>query len=152
MKLAVKFFSLMMLLAFVGFFVMKRPDGQPWLTVDDLMPNMSAAKTEARAIAKPGEVYRWQDDEGMWHFSDEPPVKQVALDPVKLQPDRNLIQGLRNKEPAQEASAEPEQDQPGMDLPLPTTIPIKDIPKLLDDARKVQDLMNERQKQLEKVL
>ena len=40
-----------MILALTGLFVLKKPNGQAWFTVDDLLPNASVIDEEIKSIA-----------------------------------------------------------------------------------------------------
>ena len=154
MKLTVKLLGLVLLLGFMGFFVIKRPDGQPWLSVSDLAPDLSELKDEMGDAMprEPAHVYRWQDDEGVWQFSDQPPEQMADLEMVELHPDRNLIQGLRTPEHESNAESIEAPDTSVNPLPLPTTVPMEDIPQLLEDAKQIQQLMQQRQQQLDSAL
>jgi hypothetical protein len=163
MKLIITFFSFLLVLGFSGLFVLKKPDGTTWLTLDTIIPALSFDSIKEsvgealpdQIIGGNGEqvmVYKWKDAEGNWQFSDKPPeekrVEQVMLS-TRL--NRDLVPALKT---VNSSDVQPDSDNK---TPLmkqapsisPTTIAPGKISKLIDDARNVQTLMNDRQAQLE---
>ncbi len=93
-------------------------------------------------------VYKWQDAGGEWHFSNTPPPKGVASQVQTYRADTNVIQAPRQQQkpiattpsPPPVSNAPPTEPAPGIPgLPSPAK-----AKKLLDDARAVQDLNNNR--------
>ncbi len=109
--------------------------------------------------------YRWQDNDGVWQFSSLPnrnTVNQV----VRTDPNANLLQGMSEEEvdialgrfePSNENSITKENPMANgegleSELPIPTTVPMAEIPKLIDQAKDVQRIMDERMKNMDKML
>ena len=76
----IKVMIFIVILACVGPFFIKGPDGKPLLNIEELMADLSptdllpkavqsAAESSAPAMTK---VYRWQNENGVWQFSDNP--------------------------------------------------------------------------------
>lgn len=107
--------------------------------------------------------YRWQDDNGVWQFSELPNRNTLNL-VVRTDPNANVLQGLsedqidaafgRVKNTNSIVENNPLANGEGLEptLPVPTTIPITEIPKLIDQAKDVQRIMDERMKQMDIVL
>lgn len=165
MKLYVKFLMFILVLGVAGLFVLKRPDGNPWLDYRAMMPDwqsmkykvensvtemtQEAAKISGSDNAGEVKVYRWKGPDGAWKFSDSPPP-QGGADEVWVDPNQNLIQGIDLSKPA---VPEAENQQPGGPaIPMPMTVSPGQVQKLMEDARGVQDLMDQRQKALEQQL
>jgi len=100
------------------------------------------------AESKTTTVYKWQDADGEWHFSNTPPPQGVASQVQTYRADTNVIQAPRQQQKQQKpiaatpppSSAPPTEPDPGIPgLPSPAK-----AKKLLDDARAVQDLNNNR--------
>jgi len=95
------------------------------------------------AESKTTTVYKWQDADGEWHFSNNPPPQGVASQVQTYRADTNVIQAPRPPKtaaapPANEATpAEADSGIPGLPSPAKAK-------KLLDDARAVQDLNDNR--------
>ena len=56
--------------------------------------SVQAAATPSKqlAVLKSGEMYKWQDAQGRWHFSNEKPVDSVAVSVQELPEMENLMQ------------------------------------------------------------
>ncbi len=164
MKLYVKFLFFILLLAVAGLFFIHKPDGQPWLSADDFIPDVSGWMAQASNMLHGAErqldkatssdpnagktkVYKWRDSAGNWHLSDKPIGAAGGRDEVMhVDPDTNLVGGMR------ESTAEVEQsrsDGVSNTVPLPMTVSPDKVGKLIDDAKAVQDLMDNRSKQLD---
>lgn len=93
-------------------------------------------------------VYKWQDKKGEWHFSNQPPPAGVASSVKTYRSDVNITQAP----PLIESKPAP----PDKTAPLPETtsplLPITDperVKQLIEDARNVQGLVNNRQQKLD---
>ena len=194
LKLFVKLMLLALVLALAGPFVLKGPDGQPWLRLTDLkwpefsLPASSSgsaplsAPTQADskqwirwskdALPNPDRLtreqlalldikvqahiyYRWQDANGTWQFSTLPNRNTTNII-VRTDPDANVLQSL----PADQISRafgqsegnlitqeNPAANGKGMEsgnLPIPTTLPVTEIPKLIEQVKAVQDIAKQR--------
>ena len=100
-----------LLLGVAGLFVIKKPNGQTWLSMADFVPNTAvltaqinswlgrAERKVARGINNnthtgKTKVYKWRDSAGYWHVSDQPINAAGGLDEmIHVDPDTNLIQG-----------------------------------------------------------
>lgn len=90
-------------------------------------------------------VYKWQDKNGEWHFSNQPPAEGVASKVITYRSDTNVIQST--KAPAKpEPASEPE--TPTANPLLPITNPEK-VKKLMDDAKNIEKLLQDRQEQMD---
>ena len=107
----------LLIIACIAPLFIKGPDGEPIMTLDDWkieVPDQikDLVKGLSRGTKKslPDEgkeslqVYKWQDDEGQWHFSNAPPNLDVAEE--VLIGDVNLMQAYAPPE-APATSAEP---------------------------------------------
>ena len=94
--------------------------------------------------------YKWQDEEGTWHYSDQPQAGEKN-ETVTVNTNTNLIQGLRidkKKETTAVAKKMPEKAETPS-IPLPMTVPLDKVSKMLDDANNIQQLMDNRSDQIE---
>lgn len=114
----------------------------------------SAAKDPLTAVdnatdKKATQVYKWQDASGEWHFSSQPPPKGIKGSVETYRTDVNITQAL--PEPV---VAEPEPAKVTTDIPttasplLPITDPER-VKKLIEDAKNVQNLVDDRQKNID---
>ena len=165
MKIFTKLILLILVLGLAAPFFIKRPDGRPWMKVDDFMPNISGMKARAenwwsRMVGKVEDisgdkeldlpsgktkVYRWRASDGSWQFSDMPP--KGKSEEVWLDPNANVIQSTSlpiAQEPEKEAA-----NPSGNGIPLPLTVSPGQASKLIEDVGKIQDLMDQRNQVLE---
>lgn len=111
----------------------------------------------ASAPKQPGQdknetiVYKWQDTTGAWHFSNQPPPTGVASSVKTYRSDVNIT---RTPPPL---SAKPESTTASKPAAIPETaaplLPITDparVKQLIEDAQNVQNLVDDRQKSLDK--
>ncbi len=171
MKLFTKLLILIVILGLAGPFVLKGPDGNPIMSADKLMPDLSGLQRQAKdwwfelvrqsenamSTGEQGEgstvgktqVYQWRAADGSIQFSDTPPANQQAKE-LWIDPNANLVQGLPDK-PEPTASAEVEQSQapqPSAGL-SPMTISPSQAKQLMKDAKNIQNLVDQRSKDLE---
>lgn len=112
--------------------------------------------------------YRWKDKEGVWQFTKQPnPNTENFL--MKVDPNANIVQSLSQDRIDKAFGRQPKPDSltlAGKDngkaknplsqentgnIPFPSSIPVDQIPQLIDQAKGIQELSNERQKILEKL-
>ncbi len=156
MKMLSGFLSMLLVVGIGGLFFLETPGGEPWLSPGDLVPDADGLQHQARkefnqvkgavVSTEPSTVYRWQDANGVWQFSDTPPEDMRHVQTVQVDPDRNLIKGLppRQTEPEDPSGAESIVNS----LPFPATIPMGEIPKLIEDAKNLQKLVDEREQRI----
>jgi len=161
-KLYYRLLLTIIVLASVMPFIMKGQDGRPLMTMANLkmpdlkIPGKDAVGTliddtrdntsleEKDAVVK---VYRWQDDGGVWHFSDDAnPEGQSEVVDVQL----NASVTETNTVQAAGASQVPGADvdkllQPGF-------IPVLHAGEALDQARNVEKLLQQRYQNQEQTL
>lgn len=164
MSLPIKFFCFLLVAGFIGLFVLKKPDGTPWLSVHDLLPSVSIDEvTEGIKDVVPDqivggdsdsvEVYRWKDAEGNWQYSDTPPEGGTA-EQVMVSTDVN-----RDLVPKLESRPAPIENKKGKAILIgdsavgPTTAFQPDkVSELIEEAKGVQEIMDQRQQQLDEAL
>ncbi|HEB87388.1 MAG TPA: DUF4124 domain-containing protein [Gammaproteobacteria bacterium] len=103
-------------------------------------------------------VHKWRDKHGVWHFSDKqnPHGKDEV---VLINTNTNVVQAdpvakaIPNKQKSGTATDKKENTKDaGPSIPLPTTIPMKDIPKLIRDTQALKDTLNKRYRKQQKLL
>ena len=90
--------------------------------------------------------YKWQDVKGTWHFGDTPPKGTTAIE-VSVDTAANVLRPVA----APEAPAADTKTSTGASsiVPLPMTVNPAQIGKLIDDAKNVQHLMDDRVKSVD---
>ncbi len=120
------------------------------------MPSLSEAKESFNAPSLDGimphsteKAYKWKDANGVVHYSSDAPQEGQNVELLNVNPNANLIQGIdiveqdtpeKNPAPTEPSIA------PGTNVYNPET-----VKKLIDDAKAVQETMNTRYENLEKM-
>lgn len=156
-----------MLLALVAMLalpmIMVKPNGERMMSWKDWLPDSKAldnAADKLREVASSNpdlsdtpslkgssKMYSWKDERGVMHFSEQPPPESIQNAKVRdLPKDVNLMVAVKPRERgSQTGSGAANGGQGnGFKLAFPTTVPVKDIPKLVDDAKKLQALADQR--------
>jgi hypothetical protein len=103
------------LLAFTGLaialpFTLPIKDGQPLLRwQSDKLPQLPQIPVLSPSKEREVTLYRWQDNQGQWHYSDTPPTDRPSERQV-IDPNTNLIPALP---PEQTRESEPSQPSAG---------------------------------------
>ncbi len=140
----------LVVIAIAAPFVIPGPNGTPIMTVDMLkfdkpsvsLPaiNPGGAGQEGRSASQ--SMYRYQDENGVWHFTDQAPASGAG-DRVQLNSEINLL----------EAQAVPE-NRPQAPVEQPSN-PLSAVTRgaeVMEDAQAVQQLMDDRVDQIDQSL
>lgn len=174
MKFFVYLVSFILVLALAGLFVLKKPNGQAWFTVDEVLSKTimiekklesitdnflvkyenltEEAKEESSQVEQVSElkIYRWKDSNGNWSYSDKPKVlaesEEIFLDPNDVMVLPALKVGTK-KFPNAKTSKKDDKTSPS-----PLTISPSKTLNLYKDANNVQKLMDERQENISKAI
>ena len=158
MKIFIKLLVLLLILACASPFFIRGPNGKPLMSLNKLkfpeLPSIASIKsksdlfnsTENSSQAKNKgdiEVYKWRDEKGVVHYSD----RQDRDKKGKL----TEIKGISILSSAPASTVEHKEEN-GLDLPSPTTIPLANIPKLIEDAKKVEQVLQQRKQWQDEVI
>jgi len=152
MKVFIKLLILITLIACIGPFFLKGPDGKALLNIEKIhfprLPLWTEIKNKSRrffgwdGIQPNLQVYKWVDEKGITHYSDQSdPHYKSKL--TEIQP-LNIVPTHKSKVPEK-----PEDSDVSIGL---TTIPLQSIPRLINDTKQVKKMMEGREKQIEQVL
>ena len=94
--------------------------------------------------------YKWQDKNGQWHFSDDPKQAQGYQTSQQTMPEVMNRMPALVKEDAGSSEPAVSSDQQGFQF-SPTSIPINDIPKLIEDTKKVRAQLEQHNRELEQM-
>ena len=100
-------------------------------------------------------IYKWRGDDGSWHFSEQLPEGVTPEKVIFLNAETNIVQSLPQPEKTQQAIAaidEPAASQPATQPVNLNPYSQQAIEKLFNDARGVQDIMDQRNRQLEQAI
>lgn len=146
MKLMIKLMVLALIGAVVAPMLIKGPDGRPLMSWQDFFSSQS----ETPKVSSPTgltTVYKWQDAEGNWHFSDRPVVENSET--LTYNPNANIIQSLVKKEEPEQVTVTPFEPKMKQQGPSLTTLPMDQVPELMDQAKQYQSLIDQRNEALQ---
>lgn len=168
MKLFLKLLVFIVVLACAGPFLLKRSDGRPWMTTSDLkapdlgVPEISPITDQLEVLSEdtPAEkktqlttVYKWQDENGGWHFSNKEDPSHPGEE-VKIKNNTNTV-----SMPAPEKHTGTPRPYHSRDVVKNETTaldtdasPYGQVPKLIDKAKDVDNVLEQRRQQQEKIL
>ncbi len=150
----------------------RKPDGTPMMTLEDWIPDTKALQRTASAalnkssggdgfsegaalVSEPeAKMYSWRDANGVMHFSENPPPDAATAQNVKVSNVPKNVNRMVAVKPRQSDSNQKPHDpsqRAGFDLAFPTTVPLKEIPKLMDDAKNLQKLADQRNTALQEM-
>lgn len=161
-------------------FFIKGPNGQPIFSLQDFKPDLAEEGRKAKALMEEAKqqvnaggaklkaslgqdedsnapavsrtLYKWQDENGTWHYSQTPPAGQVS-ETLTVSTNTNIIQAqaLPEPEPVEQTAQQKNKAIDLPSLPSPMTISPNKTQQLIEDARNVQQLMNQRGQQLDAI-
>ncbi len=139
-------------IAFAGPMVLKKPDGTPFLEFpwDLFSVDSKGPSSIGSGINSSQSFYKWQDENGTWHYSDQPQEGQ-NIETVTVNTNANLIQGLRveKEEKIKDPKNDVEEQNNSASIPLPMTVPFEEVSKMLEDANNLQQVMDDRKKAID---
>lgn len=145
MKLFIKLLMFLVVLALAAPFFMKKPDGSPMLTLQSIglksvVDKVDAVKHEVSA-PKTAQVYRWQDEKGVWHYSDQAQTATAEKHQVNISQNR-----LKHLDVAPESEDETPAVAPQV---VPERASLGDVPQLLKQVEQVKQTAEQRNRVLE---
>lgn len=155
MKRPIFIMLVLLAIAFTGPMIMKKPDGTPFLESPlELFSSDFKATTDGQSsINSSQSFYKWQAEDGTWHYSDQPQAGK-NIETVTVNTNTNLIQGLRmeKEEETEPEKVKEEAREETSSIPLPMTVPFEKASQMLDDANNLQQVMDDRNKKVERAL
>ena len=160
MKLFAKLMLAALVLAVLApFTILKDEYGKPLMSFSDLkmpdlaVPDMQDIKNATDELpGKAGQsdvIYQWTDANGNLNFTTEPPPEGIEFTRRTFNPAANVIQSVKSKQEAVVATDNLQAGGAGgnvgeSDGNIGNPYSPEKIDKLFDDARKVQQQLNER--------
>jgi len=141
-------------------FFMNNNEGKPMFSLPeakDFIPSsLTSGKISDKTIpslpSSSQTFYKWQDEHGTWHYGDTPPVNGPLFSTIEVDSNTNVIQSIPAKpapEPAAPSSTPNTTNSP--DIPLSNVLSLERAMNVLNDAQKVQGLMDGHNAQLEAI-
>jgi len=153
-----------MLCAIISLFFISKPDGQkllnPTVILQDVVQAFKQVKvditdierlTDTNGNPKSVTLYRWQDSQGQWHFTDQEnniPNRNKNAQANAITITANSPIAMKNKSQTETVETDNKQPQAPATESL-STQPLTNAFNTLEDAKNIQTLMDNHGKQLE---
>ena len=97
-------------------------------------------------VDKKVQVYKWRDQDGVMQFSNQPPPDAHNAEQIVLHPDSNVVQAVTvsEKETAQPIA--------NADNRAATPYSINGMKQVVDDAKGIEEMLQQRDEQQQKIL
>ena len=134
------------ILACGGLFFIKGPDGEPLMTFDELFSSPEQSSAELNRNIEPTKVYKWQDENGVWQFSNTP-VNESGAEVVILDGKINTMDAyVAPKQDKKASAANPFSALP----PGLTTVSPDKIGEMMDTVNNMQETVDDRKAELDR--
>jgi hypothetical protein len=97
-------------------------------------------------VDKEVQVYKWRDQDGVMQFSSKPPPDTHNAEQIVLHPDSNVVQAVK---PSEKESVQPVAKAENL---AATPYSIKGMKKVVDDAKGIEEMLQQRDEQQRKIL
>lgn len=123
--------------------------GFSWSKWRDKVPSFNTPSLDNLSpISGKQKVYKWVDEHGVTQYSTEAPPQTTPTQTLELDPNTNIVQSVRMPE----ATPEETNNSPQVALPEGPIYSPDNIKQLMDNAKNVQKLLDERHQNQQKAL
>jgi hypothetical protein len=143
MKFKIGFMLFILVAAMAAPYFIKGRDGKPLMQFkgSESLDIISTEQTRQ-------EYLKWQDEKGVWHFGEKAP-EGVTPEVVNVDTAANIIRSVRIEKEEPEEPQEQTAEASAPSLPVPMTVDPEKVSDMINQANNVENLLNERTKQLE---
>lgn len=143
----IKAMILVLIAAFAGLFFVKGPNGEPFMTLDDLKPSVPEVKT----TVVPTKVYKWQDENGVWQFSNQP-RDEAQGELVAFDGNINTMPAVDTSILKTDSGASSGSRGTGINIPPGlTTVSGDKVEEMMDTLNNLQQTVDDRKTQLDQM-
>lgn len=137
-----KIIFVVLVVAFVAPMFIKGPDGEPIMTLSDWVPETPDVSSMSPGADQSQAFYRYQDEQGNWQYTDRPP-EGMQVETVEVDTRLNTMDAIEVKPRQTTASRTPAPGVAGY---------VENLQNVKQDAEAVQQLMDDREGQLQEAL
>lgn len=146
MKMFYGMMVLMLLGALALPFFMKGPNGEPIMTVDKFVGD----SVTSIVPSKPTEMFRWQDEHGVWQFGERPPEATAA---ARLSVDSSRTNSMGSEwDMTEVVSQAGDADPVNFKMPNSLSDAYKAAPELMGATQRAAKAMNSRTSEMDELL
>jgi len=146
----------LLLVALASLFFLHGPSGKPFLTWGDFKPDEKLTgqiselleDTQSESQNQPTEVYKWQDKDGVWQFSNRA-EDAVGAETIELNGAINTMAPLAA---SAEKSPVTTKQTPALPIPSLTTAPIDQALDTINQAKQLQQTIDKRKSDLDEAI
>ncbi len=146
-----KLFYVMIAAALIGAialpFFIKGPDGKPIVTMDKMIDDTAADIVPQ----KPVEMYRWQNEHGIWQFGEAPP-EQVVATQLKVDTSHTTTMGAEWVVSPVIIEARTGEAPANFQMPNSLSDAYRAAPELMNAAKRAATVLNDRQSGMDEQL
>ena len=121
----------------------------------DFSPNLGMDRLGAKVSKKYSSVvtdekvklYKWRNADGVMQFTSDPPPSTIAAEQIELNPNSNVIPAIKISK--KEVKVE---SKPVAKTKIANPYAAKEMKKMMDDARGVEAMLQQRNEQQQKML
>lgn len=140
------------------FTILKGKDGKPLMSFSDFklpdfktpdlpsLPKLGSSDNTTKTEAGHTAIYQWEDNDGNIQFTTSQPPAGVEYEVKGYDPDTNVIQSVNLPEAGKEAVEPAKTEENAATDGIGTVYSPEKINKLIDDAKNVEKLLNDRLK------
>lgn len=142
-----------LIIACIAPLFIKGPDGEPLMSLQDWMPGpvdelIPQDVQEMGVPHEPTTVYKWQDENGQWHFSSAPPADVTDAETMELDGDINIMQAPPVERTQQAAASSHEVALPSG----PMTVSPDQVKDMMETVTNLQETVDQRKADVDAVL
>lgn len=132
----------------------KGPDGEPIMSLSDWVPEVPDAVSDLAGEVTPDPVssdpvtvYKWQDEDGQWHFSNQPPEVPDGAETMELSGDINLMESVEIPEKRQQPTTTASASTPSFTGPM--TVAPEQVKEMMETVNSLQQSVDDRKKEID---
>lgn len=155
MKWVFRLTSVLLLIAAMGLpFFIDNKNGEPMLSLpstEGLLNTESATSAIAPALPSTTKVFKWKDENGVWHYTDQAPKGNANVETVEVNSRTNIIQGLNIAEPNESTNTAADISA-NMTPPDADFLSLERAKNIMSDAKLARQAMEQRNQQLQAIV
>ena len=141
--MALKMMIFLAIIGCGGLFFLKGPTGKPFLSMDTLF----SSPVETTLPSAPTKIYKWQDENGVWQFSNTP-VNEKNVETMELDGKINTMDAF--KAPRTQTATKPKNQFSSVPSGM-LTISSDQLSDMMETVNGLQETVDKRKEQMDKV-
>lgn len=144
----------LLIIACIAPLFVKGPNGEPLMTLEDwkidlpvqikdLVGNLTGGAKKLSPVEgqHPTQVFKWQDDEGQWHFSNAPPNLEIAEE-IEIS-NVNLMEAYKPPAPPSDAGLSADSESMDVSSGIPKPVQVQEMMETIEQFQQTIDQRKE---------